>query len=137
MAITGGCLCRAVRYQIDAEPIVTRACWCRLCQYLGGGSGTVNTCFPSSALSITGELRDYRSIADSGNVMHRQFCVVCGTPMFSSAEARAHLVFVRNGTLDDPSISSPAMTIWTSVAPVWACIDARVPQWPQQAPPAA
>ena len=29
MEITGGCLCRAVRYSISAEPVVTRVCWCR------------------------------------------------------------------------------------------------------------
>jgi hypothetical protein len=137
MAITGGCLCKAVRYRIDAEPIVTRVCWCRLCQYLGAGSGTVNTCFPTSALTITGDLRDFRSIADSGNVMHRQFCTVCGTPLLSSAEARPHLVFVRNGTLDDPGVAPPALTIWTSAAPAWACIDVRLPRFSGQAPPAA
>ena len=51
MLITGGCLCRAVRFQASAAPIVTRVCWCRLCQYLGAGSGTVNACFPSEAES--------------------------------------------------------------------------------------
>jgi len=38
MDITGGCLCRAVRYSSSAAPIVTRACWCRVCQYIGAGS---------------------------------------------------------------------------------------------------
>src|ERR1700760_2872478 len=102
MEVTGGCLCKAVRYRATAAPIVTRVCWCRVCQYVGAGSGTVNTCFPSNAVTIEGELADYRSIADSGNVMHRRFCAICGTPMFSTAESRPHLLFVRAGTLDDP-----------------------------------
>jgi hypothetical protein len=137
MTITGGCLCRAVRYRISAAPIVTRTCWCRLCQYIGAGSATVNTCFPSNAIAIEGELRDYKSIADSGNIMHRRFCPSCGTHLFSEAEARPHLIFVRAGTLDEPEIAKPAATIWTSQAPSWACIDGTLPRVQGQPPPAA
>jgi hypothetical protein len=96
----------------------------------------VNTCFPSAAIHISGSLQDYRSVADSGNVMHRRFCPVCGTALFSEAEARPHLIFVRTGTLDDPNLAQPAMSIWTSEAPRWACIDASFPSVPGQPPPA-
>jgi hypothetical protein len=47
MTITGGCRCGAVRYKIDADRITARHCWCRDCQYIGAGSGTVNVFFPS------------------------------------------------------------------------------------------
>jgi len=137
MNITGGCWCQAVRYEINAAPIVTRVCWCRVCQYIGAGSATVNTCFPSNAVIIRGELRDYSTVADSGNVMHRRFCPTCGTHLFSEAASRPHLIFVRAGTLDDRELIKPAMTIWTSQAPSWACIDEALPKVAQQAPPAA
>ncbi len=137
MNISGGCLCGAVRYLSTAAPITTRACWCRVCQYIGAGSGTVNTCFRTETFSVEGELRDYRSIADSGNVMHRRFCPTCGTHLFSEAESRPHLIFVRVGTLDDPGAVRPAMTIWTAEAPEWACFDETVPKLERQAPPAA
>jgi hypothetical protein len=134
--ITGGCLCKAVRYRITAAPIVTRVCWCRVCQYLAAGNATVNTCFPTNAITIEGELSDYSLVADSGNIMHRRFCPKCGTQMFSEAEARPHLVFVRSGTLDDPEISKPSATIWVSAAPSWACIDDNIPRVERQPPPA-
>lgn len=137
MEITGGCLCRQVRYRITAAPIVTRVCWCRLCQYLGAGSSTVNVCFPTSAITIEGEMRDYPSVADSGNKMHRRFCPTCGTALFSEAESRPHLIFVRAGTLDDAEIAKPSATIWTSQAPTWACFDSKLPQVEKQPPPAA
>jgi hypothetical protein len=137
MDITGGCLCRAVRYSISAAPIVTRTCWCRVCQYIGAGSATVNTCFPSDAVTVQGELRDYSMLADSGNVSHRRFCPICGTHLFTASEARPHLVFVRAGTLDDPEPARPALTIWTASAPSWACFDARIPRVERQPPPAA
>ncbi len=137
MLITGGCLCRAVRYQVAAAPIVTRVCWCRLCQYLGAGSGTVNTCFPTEAVTVQGETADFQSIADSGNQMHRRFCRVCGTQLFSEAESRPHLIFIRAGTLDDPEVAHPAATIWIAEAPSWACISSDLPNFTGQAPPAA
>jgi hypothetical protein len=135
MITTGKCLCGAVRYRVTAPPITTRACWCRLCQYLGSGNAMVNVCFPSAAITIEGTLADYRSIADSGNVMHRRFCPACGTPMFSEAESRPHLIFVRAGTLDDREIARPAVTIWTAQAPSWACIDNSIPRLEGQPPP--
>ena len=137
MPITGGCLCRAIRYEFSAAPIVARACWCRVCQFIGAGSGTVNVCFPSAALTLHGEPRVYKSAADSGSAMQRGFCASCGTPLFSAAEIRPHLVFVRAGTLDDREIGRPASTIWTSQAPSWACIDESLPRIERQPPPAA
>jgi hypothetical protein len=88
-------------------------------------------------MTIEGETQDYRALADSGNVMHRRFCPACGTALFSEAEARPHLIFVRAGTLDDPEVARPGATIWTSQAPTWACIDESLPKVERQPPPAA
>jgi hypothetical protein len=52
--ITGGCMCRAVRYQTEAEPIITRLCWCRVCQYVAAGNAAVGVCFPSAGMFIEG-----------------------------------------------------------------------------------
>jgi hypothetical protein len=137
LPITGGCLCKAVRYEARAEPIVTRQCWCRLCQYVGAGSSTVNVAFETRHVTFTGGLKTFASIADSGSKLHRGFCSTCGTPMTSQAEVRPHLIFLRAGTLDDPSIVRPAMNIWTKEAPQWAHLDPDLPMVAGQPPPAA
>jgi len=136
MAIAGKCLCGAVRWTSSEPPLVTRVCWCRDCQYLGGGSGTVNACFRTSAFSTTDDAADYFSVSDSGNRMRRRFCSACGTPLFSQAETRPHLIFVRVGTFDDPSLARPALTMWTASAPAWACFDDALPRIEGQPPPA-
>lgn len=135
--ITGGCLCKRVRFEINAEPIAMRLCWCRDCQYFAAGNATVNVVFPSDALTVQGELRDYESVASSGNRMHRRFCPHCGTPVFSAAESRPHLVIVRNGALDDTELLKPTATIWTDSAPAWAWIDDAHPRHAAQPPPVA
>ncbi|MBW8911984.1 MAG: GFA family protein [Sphingomonas sp.] len=61
----------------------------------------------------------------------------CGTPLTSQAHNRPHLIFLRIGTLDDPNLMGPQMTIWTSQAPDWACISADIPSLEKQPPPVA
>ena len=129
MAISGGCLCGAVRFTIEADqPLGVRQCWCRDCQYLGAGSGTVNAIFSKDAVTVSGPLTDFVSRADSGSTMHRRFCARCGTPVFSEAEPRPHQIIVRVGALDDPNRGKPGGIIWTKSAPSWACFDPGLPQ---------
>lgn len=132
--VTGGCLCGAIRYRITAAPLASRTCWCRLCQHIGAGSGTVNVAFPRSAVTVEGELHDYVSIADSGNTMHRRFCPTCGVHLFSEAESRPERIIVRAGTLDDPELAPPTITIWCDSAPSWASIDESLPRFEGQPP---
>ncbi len=134
--IVGGCLCGAVRFRSTAPPMATRYCWCRDCQRFAAGNATVNVLFPAEAVTIEGETTDFQSRAASGNAMHRRFCPKCGTPLFSQAEARPHVLIIRAGALDDPNIAEPAGSIWVSSAPRWACVAADLPQIPGQPPPA-
>jgi hypothetical protein len=133
--ITGGCLCGAVRFRSTAAPITTRYCWCRDCQRFAAGNATVNVVFAKPAVTVEGEIAGYDSIADSGAKMRRSFCPKCGTPLFSEAEARPHVIIVRAGALDDPNLAEPSAAIWTSSAPRWACIDPDLTQFPVQPPP--
>ena len=97
----------------------------------------MNVGFASDSFAITGQLSYHRSLADSGNEMARGFCPDCGTPVTSAALSRPHLIFVRAGTLDDPDLIAPQISIWTSQAPDWACIDPALPKVPGQPPPVA
>jgi hypothetical protein len=135
LPITGGCLCGAVRYTGSAEPLGSRTCWCRLCQYLASGSATVNAILPADAVTITGPLKTFAGIADSGCHMMRGFCPECGTQVSSIAAERPHLMVLRTGTLDNPNRVRPTDIIWTSAAPDWAALDPDLPHHPEQLPP--
>lgn len=132
--LTGGCLCGAVRYETSAKPLMTRACWCRTCQYYAAGNATVNMVFKADAITIIGNLSDYASTADSGNSVHRKFCPHCGVQVISSAEQRPNFLVVRAGTLDDASQVQPEALIWTSSAPKWAYLDPSIPHFEKQPP---
>ena len=118
----GQCLCGAVAYTVDVDPLTVRICWCRDCQRLSA-NGTVNMVVPTSALAVTGALASYSSRADSGNLLTREFCPACGTHLFSRADVRPQFRVVRTGTLEDPSSVKPGVNIWAASAPRWACLD--------------
>jgi len=67
--------------------------------------------------------RVFTSIADSGAVMRRSFCPTCGTPLFSEAEPRPHLIIVRAGSLDDPNIARAGRGHLGEVGAAMACFD--------------
>ena len=130
---TGSCLCGAVRYRLQADPIATRICWCRDCQKIAG-NGTVNMVVASTAIEITGQTAEYASTADSGNLMRRRFCPNCGAHLFSNSSARPQITVVRVGTLEDPSSVRPSANIGTASAPAWACIDSHIDHFDHQPP---
>jgi len=134
MPITGQCRCGAVKFESSEAPVAARMCWCTDCQKWSCGNASVNAVFKKDALTVHGQTRQFESAADSGNVMQRSFCPACGTPMFSESSGRPHLLVVRAGTLDDPSIAKPEAIIWTSSAPAWAVLDPNLPQHPKAAP---
>lgn len=133
---SGGCLCGAVRYRIDAEPLFTRICWCRDCQRIAG-NGTVNVVVPAAALQVQGAIASHTGTADSGNRITRRFCPACGCHLFSDSSGRPLYTVVRAGTLDDPSSVQPGANIWAASAPAWACLDPGLERVAgQPAPPA-
>ncbi|MFD2261755.1 GFA family protein [Lacibacterium aquatile] len=131
-AHSGRCLCGGVTFSLTEQPVGTRACWCRDCQYLCSGNASLSVFFRQRALTISGTTADYVSASDAGNLIRRRFCPACGTPLFSDALAEPEYLVVRLGALDNRDIGSPQSTIWTDSAPEWAWFDHDKPHFPQQ-----
>lgn len=137
MAISGHCLCKAIRFTIDAEPIGARMCWCHDCQRIASGSATVNVLFPADAVQFEGDVTHYEMVADSGNIVRRGFCPKCGSQLFSATvEPKGMPIRIRAGVLADPELIAPQAIIWTESAPKWAVLDPALPHFPK-GPPAA
>lgn len=132
MTRTGGCICGAIRYTLDEDPVTVRLCWCRDCQYWAGGNASLNLRMRQSAVQVQGAPKSWGSRADSGNHMRRSFCGECGTQLFSQADENTEFMVVRAGTLDDGNGIRPLAAIWTDSAPAWAQIDPELPTFPRQ-----
>ena len=132
---TGGCLCGAIRYRIDAPLNSVSACHCTHCRRISGAGSSHNALVPTSAVTFTaGKTKVYKDTADSGNALFRNFCGDCGSSLFSQREKTPETTVLKVGTLDDASGLSLAMNIWTDSALPWMHIDPAVPHYPKNRP---
>ena len=121
MAMTGGCLCGKVRYQVESDPLMCMTCHCKNCQRQSGSSLSIIVGVPKDAVKIDGveHLKTYHDTGDSGAGVDRQFCGECGSPVFTVVEQRPEMLFIKAGTLDDTSSLNPAFHIFTKSKQEW------------------
>ncbi len=121
---SGGCLCKAVRYEVSMEPVAVMNCHCRDCQYASGGGFTTAVVVMKDAFRVTdGAPKGYTSTGDSGSTVTRFFCGECGSPVYSTPEIQPVAV-VKAGSLDDPSWLKLGGALYTKSAQPWSHIDA-------------
>jgi hypothetical protein len=130
--IEGGCLCGAVRYRSDAEPLMQVVCHCETCRKNSGSAFSMNVAVPQDTLRVeSGSPRRYEDHSGaSGKAFYRFFCGDCGSHVYSHGAAYGAIVFVKAGTLDDPSWLAPNMHIWCAEKLPWVAI----PEGATQAP---
>lgn len=132
MKLFGGCLCGAIRYVVNQEPIGSGQCYCRDCQYSTGGGPATGFVVPESALRIlSGEARVYETETHAGNKAQRLFCSTCGTPLFGRKSSTPGTVAVMAGSLDNPDAISPRAISWASSAPRWAHLNPKLKAYPK------
>ncbi len=127
---SGGCLCGAVRYECNAEPMMPGHCHCRACQKASGGAFVTAFAVPAEALTIIGEVKYFETTADSGNISRRGFCPECGGRVLGGSSGMPGLAVIMAGSLDDPSWFAPGMNIFTESAQPWCHMDPALPKFP-------
>ncbi len=126
---TGGCMCGAVRYECNAEPIFMGNCHCRDCQKASGSGYEAAVGIPAPALKITGNVKYHDIKADSGNTISRGFCPECGSRMFGKTSGMPQLAIILAGSLDDPKQFQPGMDVYVSSAQPWDHMDPALPKF--------
>lgn len=132
--LTGGCMCGAVRYECSAQLPLTANCHCRDCQRATGGAYASVLFVPRNAIKITGEVKYYDVVGESGNVLSRGFCPTCGSRLFGKPAIMPDAMSIMASSLDDPSGHKPAMDIYTASAQPWDYMNPELPKFPRMPP---
>ena len=127
MTREGGCLCGAVRFSAEGEPVNVRICHCRTCQKAMGSPFYARAFFDESALKVTGETGRFAS----SERVDRVFCIRCGTRLFSWRKDGTG-VGVALATFDDRNAFAPTEHIFVSEKMNWLKCDDGLPQYPER-----
>ena len=86
MKIDGGCHCGQITYEAEIDPEKVIICHCSDCQSLSGSAyRSVAFTVEDGFRLLTGELKTYIKMADSGNQRTQTFCPNCGSPIYASS----------------------------------------------------
>jgi hypothetical protein len=132
--LAGGCLCGAVRFEVDAPLVEAFWCHCTRCQRRTGTPASAQARVVSGSLRIVSGAEAVRDYTPSGG-FPKVFCGGCGSALWSRSPDDPDVISVRLGAFDgDPGIR-PAFRQFVAYAAVWDPIpDDGLPRFPERRP---
>jgi hypothetical protein len=123
----GRCSCGEIRYRLASEPLFVHCCHCRNCQRQTGSAFVVNVLIEAERVEVlSGEPKAVDVPRDDGSMQRIYRCPECQIAVFSEY-TRPEILFVRAGTLDDPSSVAPDVHIYTRSKLPWVELPDSVP----------
>ena len=117
-AISGGCACGQVRYEVKSRPYDAGWCHCRTCQLNSGSPAMVFASVPPRDFVVTKGADKLRTFKSS-SFGHRTFCGECGTPLMMKVDDQPDTVDFSVATLDQPDAVAPGFHIFFDSHIAW------------------
>jgi hypothetical protein len=109
-------------------------CHCHECQKLSATSISITTTLKSEDLTLlSGELKVYTRVADSGNRNNCYFCPQCGNRIYHQNPEKSEMLRLKPGTLDNTDMIKPTMHLWLQSKQSWVTVDPQSKQYQIQA----
>jgi len=134
MKVNGACLCGAITYEATIDPERCAICHCSDCQTQSGSAFGVVVHVQDGAFTLlTGALKVYTKIAESGRRRELSFCPDCGTRIHARTPAEPDSFFgLRVGTIRQRALLRPKQQVWCRSAAPWLSDLADIPRRQQQ-----
>lgn len=132
--IAGGCLCGAIRYEIQgaAGPILT--CHCSKCRTFHGHCVSYSGVKEGDLIFRCKEgLQWFRSTTDETPNVHRGFCQKCGSSLFWYPRDSGS-IWVTLGSMENPPELKNLGHVWVSQKADYYTIEDDLPQFAEEFP---
>jgi hypothetical protein len=116
---TGGYQCGSVRYAVTTGPIRVLACHCEECQCQSVSAFGMSIPVKKDSLTVTGLMKQFTRLADSGNEVTGVFCPKGGVRIYHVLKSAPDVASIKPGTLDDTRWLRPDLFIWMKSTQGW------------------
>tara|TARA_A100001037_G_scaffold297974_1_gene320827 strand:+ start:307 stop:708 length:402 start_codon:yes stop_codon:yes gene_type:complete len=124
--MTGGCLCGAVRYEVDGLGESVSHCHCGMCRKASGAAFVTWLGVPQDKFRYSkGAPETYRS----SDTASRSFCATCGSPPQFEYHGTHDHTHVTVGSLDEPGRVTPERHILVDDRISWADYEDGLPEF--------
>ncbi len=126
--VSGGCLCGAVRFEVDFPTTFFVHCHCTLCQRAHGAAYVSWVGVPAAQFRLVageGELSHFRS-SDHGT---RSFCRICGTTLFCRSDRHPRMWDVVAANLDGTPDRTCSGHVYFSDHAPWVDVGDSLPRF--------
>ena len=120
----GGCLCGAVRYRVEGEPLSSGICHCETCRWAASAPSLPFAVFPADRFAIT---KGQPAKFHSSPRVTRSFCGLCGSPLTYDNADEPDTIDVMTCSLDAPDAFPPTHHVWVSEKIAWETIADGLP----------
>jgi hypothetical protein len=124
--VRGGCYCRAVRYEIDAEPVSRTVCHCTICRHTSGAPLVAWFSVPAASFRF---MSDEPARFKSSEHATRTFCASCGTPLTFQSSRSPGEIDVTTCSLDEPNQVPPADHTFVRSKLSWVTVADGLPEY--------
>jgi hypothetical protein len=133
VALTGGCLCGRVRYEVT-EPLVSASyCHCTRCQRRTGTGSSAQARTSPGALTIVSGAELVREWTPPDEGWAKCFCSACGSALWSRSRDEPPIFGVRLGSFDDDLGVRPSYRQYVAYAVPWEPIpDDGLPRYDER-----
>jgi hypothetical protein len=121
MKVDGRCLCGHLRYEAEVDPDRVCICSCTDCQTLSGSAFRVTAPVVNDSFTLlSGAVKTYAKVAESGRRRVLGFCPQCGTSIYSRPPDGGSGYFgLRVGALSQRASLVPKIHYWRRSAQHW------------------
>ena len=130
----GACQCGQVTYTLHEKPRMVLACHCTECQKLATAPFSVTALVNADSIEFSGELKDWKRMAESGNPNDAKFCPECGNRIYhyNPNDPTTIKLKLKPVHLDDDSEFEPTVHVWVSEKLSWVQIPDGVKTFDKQ-----